>query len=109
MDIPKADVGGSNRGAKGCPAKRVRVYPRRTGAATECRPKLGSRPMSGKWGKLTEKQRTLWSGAPQTDCLIPAHDHLDAHDGPFPLRTYLYRAAGRLLPPGRANARRLAE
>ena len=36
---PKTDVGGSNRGAKGRPAKSVRVYPRLSGAATECAPK----------------------------------------------------------------------
>jgi hypothetical protein len=32
-------------GAKGCPAKRVRVYPRLSGAATECARKPGFRKM----------------------------------------------------------------
>jgi hypothetical protein len=56
MDIPKTDVGGSNRGPEAAPQRRVRVYPRLSGAATECAGKPVPSENGGKVQKVTEKQ-----------------------------------------------------
>src|SRR5438445_13081037 len=42
-------------GAKGCPARRVRVYPRLSGAATECARKAAPSENGDKVKKVTEK------------------------------------------------------
>src|SRR5258708_38271000 len=96
----KTDFGGSNRGAKASPANRWRVYPRLSGAATECDHARGPKN-DGKSRKVTEKQRCLAAAHPSTDCLIPAHAYLDAHDGAFPLPKYLCGGATGLLRQSR--------
>jgi hypothetical protein len=53
MDIPKSDVGGSNRGTKASPGKSVRVYPSLSGAATDC---AQNRPL-GAWPQTRKKRR----------------------------------------------------
>jgi hypothetical protein len=58
MDIPKSDVGGSNRGAKASPGKSVRVYPSLSGAATECAPKPAS------WRMAANPQKCRKNNAP---------------------------------------------
>jgi hypothetical protein len=56
---PKTDVGGSNRGTEASPVKRLRVYPRLSGAATDCRPSLGLPENDGKPGKNDGKTTGL--------------------------------------------------
>src|SRR5260370_6226028 len=57
--------------------------------------------------KSDGKTKALRIGAPQPDCLIPAHAYLEGHDGAFSLRKYLCGAAGELFRPRRADARHL--
>jgi hypothetical protein len=61
MDVPKTDVGGSNREPGAGPQREVRVYPTQTGAATECAPN-GPSENGGKVKKMTEKQ---WAFRPR--------------------------------------------
>src|SRR4051794_12647789 len=79
MDVPKTHVGGSNRGLEGCPAKRVRVYPRLSGAATECPAKMGC-------GGRLPTRRNGGNSHGDTDCLIPGDTYLEAMTVHFPFQ-----------------------
>jgi hypothetical protein len=58
----KKDLGGSNRGPEAALQRRVRVYPRLSGAATECAGKPAPSENGDKVKKVTEKQRPFGSG-----------------------------------------------
>src|ERR1019366_4194998 len=108
MDIPGTGVGGSNRGVRACPAKSVRVYPRLSGAATECAPRPGPPKMTANPEKRRENNGPFRAARPQPDCLFPAHAYLEPHDGPFPLRKHLCGTASELFRAGRTDPGRFA-
>src|SRR4051794_2343639 len=83
MDIPKNGCRRIESGVRGCPAKRVRVYPRRTGAATECGPNPGPE-MTGNPKKWRKNNAPCAPAQPRTDCLIAARAYLGIMTVHFP-------------------------
>src|SRR6478609_4422170 len=107
MDIPK-QMSEDRIGGQGLPRKEGQGLPEAFRRGNRMRPQAGLQKNGDKVEKVTEKQRAVWTGASQTDCLIPAHAYLDGHDGAFSLRKYLCGAAGELFRAGRTDARQLA-
>src|SRR5580765_2014495 len=81
MDIPRTNVGGSNRGPGACP-KRLRVYQRLSGAATDGRPKPAHQAKARKSQKCTGPA----GSSRQADCLITTYAYLDGMTVHFPFQ-----------------------
>ena len=100
MEFPKTDVGEVESRPKARP-RRVRVYPTRSGAATECGADFGRQ--NRRRDLKTERKPGHPLAMAQGDCLFPGRAYLEAHDSPFPVPEHLYGAAGELFRPRGAD------